>query len=232
MNGTRTIVAAIIVALAPASIARAQARAGPEEELPDYFQQNVIAPRRALELSFGTGYTQGFGALPSRDGMSDIGTVAGTFDLGAGYRVDPHWAVSATGQFQELFADPGFGGRGLAAGLAGAYHFRPYVRTDPWVQLGVGYRLQWETRTATPTLVSHGFQLVRFTVGLDVRADEHIAVAPVLGAGVDVFLWHVDESLPSTDYPRVSTFVFMGVQMRFDIGASRARNGGERAAAR
>lgn len=198
----------------------------------DYFTQPVDAPRQAFELTVGTGYTQGFGMVQSGVSLPDVVGAGLGVDLGAGYRIDPRFAVLATGQYQEFNAQRGTGTRGLAAGLAGAYHFAPYVRSDPWIQLGAGYRMMWETASNTPTLLTHGFELAKLTAGFDVRLSQDIAVMPVVGADLNLFLWQNGGNAVAIADPRLSTFVFAGAQGRFDIGGTRVRGSDREVAAR
>lgn len=54
-------------------------------------------------------------------------------------------------------------------------------------------------------------------VGLDVRVDRQLALAPMLGADVGMFFWNREGAL--TD-PRVNTFIYAGIQGRIDLGES------------
>ncbi len=90
----------------------------------DYFKQRLAAPRRAVELTAGTGYTQGFGSLERGVGMPSVVTPGLAVDIGAFYRRNPHWAAGVTGQYQELNAQRASSARGLTPGLAVAYQSR------------------------------------------------------------------------------------------------------------
>jgi peptidoglycan-associated lipoprotein len=222
MNAKFTTASAVALTLVSASQAYAQQSAGaqPEGEKKGYFAQDVEAPTNAFELSVGTGYTQGFGSLQSGVGMKDVITPGFAVDLGLGYRIDPRWAVGLTGQYQEFVAERSSGARGLTAGLAAAYHFSPYTRTDPWLQLGTGYRLLWETHPdPTPNLLTHGFELAKLTLGVDIRVDKDVALAPVIGADLTLPLWQSvgGNNSVAINNPTVSTFVFAGLQGRFDV---------------
>jgi hypothetical protein len=229
MNAKFVILAVVASSSLTASSVNAQtfestAGEGRAPETRNYFEQKVAAPTRALELSVGTGYTQGFGMLAKGVGMPDVVRPGIAFDLGAAYRIDPHWAIGLTGQYQELTSERATGARGLTSGVAAAYHFAPYVRSDPWLQLGAGYRLLWETNNAPATTVlTHGFQLAKLTAGLDVRFTEDVAVSPVVGADLNVFLWQDAGNSVAISDPRVNTFVFAGVQGRFDIATAHQR---------
>jgi len=180
----------------------------------------VPAPARALELSVATGYTQGFGSLQRGVGLPSVARAGIGAELGVGYRIDPHWGVSAIGQYQELRSERADAARGMTGTLAVQYHMAPSVRVDPWVELGTGYRVLWEPLPDRDTLVNHGLQLARLRVGLDLR-DENIAIAPVIGADITTFLWQDAGTVDALSDPRVSTFVFAGIQGRLDVGGTK-----------
>ncbi len=177
------------------------------------------APRNALELTLASGYAQGFGSLQSGVGIPSVVRGGLGLDLGIGYRIDPTWAVLWAGEYQALSPERSDSARGFSSSLAAQAHFAPARRLDPWVEAGAGYRLLWEEPTEGPTVRSHGFQLVRFRVGLDWRADRHVALGPVAGVDANLFLFQdaggVTSNIPD---PRFSSFFFAGVQGRIDIG--------------
>lgn len=213
MNTKLTTVAAVAIVLASVSQVRAQ-------EKKSYFEEPVLAPVKALELVVGSGYTQGLGSLQSGVGMGSVITPGVAVDLGIGYRIDPHWAVGVVGQYQEFDAVRAATARGFTPGIAATYHVTPYTRMDPWIQLGTGYRLLWENQPeGGPSLLTHGFELAKLTVGVDFRVDKDVAIAPVIGADLTLPLWQsvnggTSEAMAN---PTVSTFVFAGVQARFDV---------------
>jgi peptidoglycan-associated lipoprotein len=111
--------------------------------------------------------------------------------------------------------------RGVTAGIAATYHFDPYTRLDPWLELGTGYRMLWEdARLPASNLLSHGFELARARVGIDVRVSPEVAIAPVVGADLNVFTFQDWTTSSNIADPRLSTFVFGGLQGRFDFGPS------------
>lgn len=181
----------------------------------------IPAASNAFELSVGTGYTQGFGSLKSGVGLPSVATAGLGIDLGIGYRIDPHWGVLWSGQYQELIAERTAAARGFTTSIAAQYHFAPTNRVDPWLEAGAGYRLFWEDPSIGATLLTHGWQLARVRAGIDLRADSHVAFGPMVGADATLFLFQdaPDVSTYISD-PRLSTFVFAGVQGRFDIGGT------------
>lgn len=193
-----------------------------------YMSAPVRAPNKAFELGLDAGYTQGFGNIGGGRGAPDVGGAGGTFGLSLGYRINPSWSVAATGQYQ------GFGTtgtapntttvRGATAGVQGTYHISPYNRLNPFVTVGTGYRAIMESPAGNvPMSVTHGFELGKVEVGLELRPTESIAVAPVIGADLNYFVWRTGggtETATLTDRG-VNAFVFAGVKGRFDIGGSR-----------
>ena len=194
------------------------------------------APNDAFELDVSTGYTQGFGAISGRRGGAVSDTARGGIGLGLGlgYRATPELGIGVTGQYQELAPAAtqaeGTRVRGAAIGIEGKVHFLPYERVDPWLSLGAGYRLLW---TAPPgpgnNVLQHGFELARSQLGLDVRVSRDIALGPVIGGDISLFTARNPEG-PAGDTvipdKRVSTFLFAGVQGRFDVGGGRVEKTG------
>jgi hypothetical protein len=179
------------------------------------------APRNALELTAGAGYTQGVGSLMSGVGMPSVATIGYGLDAGIGYRIDPRWAVLLTGQYQELNAQRTDAARGFNTSIVAQYHFAPTRRLDPWVEAGAGWRFLWEAPEVGPTVLTHGIQLARVRVGLDIRGDAHAAFGPMIGADANLFLYQdvlSGQQATTIGDPRVSTFLYAGVQGRFDIG--------------
>lgn len=216
------------VALAPA-IALAQTAAQPaaRERSEPREPRSYPAPSNALEITAGTGYTQGLGMI--REGLSvpDVATSGVGFDLGIGYRMSPRVGLLAAGQYQALTPERGNHARGLTTSVAAQFHFAPTRVLDPWLELGAGYRFLWETPAAPgPTLLTHGIQLARARVGLDVRASEVLALGPVVGADLNMFLFQDVPGQPTNiSDPRLNTFVFAGVQGRFDVGGTATGTG-------
>ena len=185
-------------------------------------KKGMAAPHNALELSFSTGYTQGFGSLAPGVGMPSVATAGVGFDVGVGYRFNAHWAVLWTGEYQQFTSQRSDVVDGITNTVGVQYHFAPTSRTDPWAELGAGYRYLWESNVYGPTVQWHGFQYVHVRLGLDVRTSEEVAIGPVIGADMTEFRW---QDLPYYSVyihdPRLSTFVYAGVQGRFDLGGGR-----------
>jgi hypothetical protein len=194
-------------------------------DAPDVLTARVRAPRDALELGVAAGYTQGFGAVtPDRRVAAGPG---GAIGASLGYRITPYWSVGATGQYQ------GYGTsgaqatsstlRGATADLHGTYHLAPYNRLDPHVTVGAGYRLFAESPAGdAPTTLTHSLELGKVAVGLDVRSSESIAISPVVGADLNLFILRAGGAGPaSPGNQSVSAFVFAGVEGRFDVGGTR-----------
>jgi hypothetical protein len=185
-------------------------------------QRTVPAPSQAFEATVGTGYTQPFGLLRSGVGMPDVAKAGIGIDAAVGYRIDPHWGLSVGGQYQELNAQNADASRGAAFTFAAQYHIVPTTRLDPWLELGTGYRMLWQVQgNNNPTVLNHGFELARARAGFDLRLSPDIAIAPVIGADATVFLWQDQGTAVAIADPRVSTFVFAGVQGRIDIGGTK-----------
>jgi len=196
-----------------------------------YFANRIRAPKEALELGVSAGYSQGIGFL--RDGEANkVSNVSGPgFGVGGliGYRFTPQFSLAVTTEYGELRGTRDNSARTLSPGVEAAFHMSPYRRIDPWVSLGVGYRFFWDVDT-TPgaTALTHGLRLGRAAIGLDMRAGEHVAIGPMVGADVNMMLWDrgpdgVQRAIPR-DNLAVSTFFFAGIQGRFDVTDRYARD--------
>jgi hypothetical protein len=183
--------------------------------------QRLPAPARAFELSVGGGYTQGFGSLQSGTGFPSVARGGFAPQLGLGYRIDPHWGVGISFQYQHLQSERADAARGLSATLLAQYHLSPHARFNPWVELGTGYRFLWEPMPTSDTVLTQGLQLVRARVGLDVRTSSRLAFGPFIGADLTMFMWQDLGDNQIISDPRLSTFVLAGMQSRFDIGGTK-----------
>jgi hypothetical protein len=206
--------AAALAVLAPRRAA-AQPSATTDEP---YLQQDVAPPARAFELTVATGYAQGFGTLEPGVGVPRVAKGGIGIDASAGFRIDPHYAVSLGGQYQELDAQRDDSVRAFALDLALQCHVSPSTRVDPWLEIGSGYRVLWLEPFSGATTVLEGPQLLRARVGLDLRVSPSVALAPVIGADATMFVFRDERSLDAIARPTVSTFVFAGLQGRVDIG--------------
>lgn len=207
------------VSLTAVGFARAQPPAQPDYAVEKPWRGPLAAPSNAFELSVGTGYTQGFGSLQSGVGMPSVVTPGIAFDLGLGYRIDHRLAVLWSGEYAELTAERTNTARSFTTGVAVQYHIRPMQRIDPWVEAGFGYRFLVEDPNIGSTLLTHGIQLGRVRVGLDFRPEETLSLGPMIGADATLFLFQDFPNVGTNiSDPTVSTFVFAGVQGRFDFG--------------
>jgi len=222
INGTSVGIVALSSALC--TVARAQEGS--------YLNQRVAAPSDALELKVSSAYTQGFGNVaPGRA----VNQVAGA-GIGVGgdidYRLNPSWSLGIEGQYAG-FADTSnnSSASGGALNFGGTYHFVPTLRGDPWLRLGTGYRWLYENGVngvSGNNSLRHGFEALTAKVGYDVRVSKDVAIAPVLGADLNIFAWEshsgsgTTSSTTTTSSAEVATFVYLGVQGRFDIGGTRS----------
>ena len=189
----------------------------------------VRAPKNAFELGVSTGYTQGFGSLSRGRPVGELAGPGFAAGLDLGYRATPGFSIGVAGQFQGYGASgdlpAGTRVRGGSVDLQGTFHAAPYDRADPWITLGAGYRgISQIPGGSAPTITTHGFELGKLQLGLDLRASESVAVSPTIGAGIDMFVW---ENTAGAETARlrdrgVSGFVFAGLAGRFDLGGARA----------
>ena len=119
--------------------------------------------------------------------MSDVAGAGGSVGLTLGWRINPRYFVGWTGRLIELnrssILPQGTKVHGLETSIIANYHIAPYMRVDPWVGVGVGYRSLMEA----PNLpLSNGnmqaLQLAKVQVGVDLRTTPSVAVGPMVGA--------------------------------------------------
>jgi hypothetical protein len=188
-----------------------------------------VAPKNALELTLRQGYGQGFGrGAFENESLGNLGRGGHSVELGIGYRIDPRFMVGfyiegarfADGVSVPDDATPYSGGFGVQA----EYHLLPYSRIDPWVGLGTGLRGYVVDRDDPGTEVLLGYDIARLRIGADHRLTPSFSLGPVVGASLTRFGGY--DSSESTGLQDIenrgfSTFVFAGIQGRFDIGGKR-----------
>jgi peptidoglycan-associated lipoprotein len=212
------LTAVSVLALTIARAANAQTVVAPvdrpEPEKPD-------VPVNAFEINGSVGYTQGFGELVDGVNINKVITAGLGTEVGFGYRFHPHWSVGVYGQFNQFDAQRSETARGLNAGADITYHILPFENWDPWLQFGTGYRILWEqpaSNTNLPTVMTHGFEPARFTLGVDYRVSRDIAISPQAGVDLSVPVWTtVNNTTASINDPRPSAYVFAGMGVRFDL---------------
>lgn len=216
---------ALTTALAGTALAQQQ----DYETTPQYSRSPVRAPRGAFEIGVNTGYTQGFGNIAQGERVGRSADAGAGVGLNLAYRATPAFSIGVTGQGQQFNADGRLGSgarvRGLATSVDATVHFAPYQRIDPFLSLGTGYRLLWTApRGADNNELTHGFQLARVNVGLDVRVHDSVALGPMIGADLNMFVWRNPEGRVGNeriDDLGVNTFIYGGLQGRFDVGGRR-----------
>ena len=203
---------------------------------PDAAKDDMLAPSRALEIGLQAGVTQPFGDITKTRRVADLVDAGFGASLELGYRASPRWTFSAWGQFHESSADDTFisnvAGRGAAAGLSATYHAVAFQSAGAYLSFGSGYRMLWIVPDGEENRVLHGLDVARVTAGIELRVSPRVALGPVVGADLDVLLWDDPGSIsfaePLED-PRALTFLFAGVDGRFDLGGRLvARDGARR----
>jgi hypothetical protein len=188
------------------------------------------APRGALELGINGGYTQPFGEIQDGRAIMDTVDAGGAFGLDAGVRINPQWAFTLGGQYHESMVDDRLNSattdvRGLALTLGATLHMMPFEAIDPFVSLGTGYRMLWTIESGPQNdRMTHGFQVARAQVGVDFRIARDLAIGPVIGADLNVFVWENPEGPLGNERlanVRPSTFLYAGIGGRFDLGGER-----------
>jgi len=221
----------LVCASAISSIASAQ-------ETETYLSEHLRAPGNALEIKVADGYTQGFGNLAPGRGLPSVLGAGNAVSADLDYRLTPVWSVGVEGQYQSFSPELNSKVQGAALNFGATYHFSPVMRGDPWLRIGTGYRWLWEYDP--PGLGGlwvdrHGIEAASAKLGYDMRVSEDVAIAPVLGADVSTFIWQQasNDGTHAMAPAQVASFIYVGLQGRFDIGGSRvggeqpiAQNGG------
>jgi outer membrane protein W len=177
-----------------------------------------------VELTIATGYEQAFGKVASgQPKLQDIGEAGGAVQLGAGYRLIPQLTLGVYGS-GAMFARADEAEQSTkvysaAAGVQADWHFLPAGHEfDPWLSLGTGWRGYWATDQGTNSM--QGMELAKLQIGLDYRVDESLSLSPVVGVDLSTFFTQstpAAEAFHNISNPDVNTFLFAGVQGRFDI---------------
>lgn len=211
----RSIAATVPLLLLPLA---ARAEEAPQE-LPAGARGN------ALELGTGAGFAQVWNpAAATRAGRVLTTGTGGALELDLGYRATPSLGLGVWGEGAELGAtvvQPVASSLyAAAAGIGGTWHFRPRASdVDPWVAVGTGWRGQWFVYQRGGTYSEHGLELARGRVGVDLRVTPAVAIGPVVGGALDMFL---TQELPGGSWIRVRASAigesfFAGVHGSFDV---------------
>ncbi len=197
-----------------------------QEEEANY-QHTIPAPSNAFELQLSTGYTQGLGNIAPNRPIIDVAGAGIGFTADVGYRATKHTSIGLEGQYQAFTAENSSSAQGLDLNVGVTLHAMPESRGDPWLRLGAGYRMLWQTNPNGPlgfeqantTNMFHGFDIVNARIGYDIRASNGVAFAPIVGANLQSFVWENSTALSKAQF---GTFLYAGLQGRFDAGGSSA----------
>jgi hypothetical protein len=226
---------AVLLTIVPAVVS-----AQPESADTVSFGHAVAAvPDRTFEIAAATGYAQGGGGLGGTLGnLEDVAGSGAAVEVDVGARIIPQLAVGVYGTLAKSQhgdrIDSSTDVLGAAAGVQAAWHFRPDVSLDPWLSLGAGWRGLWLSPDAGKVTSLQGVDLARLQVGVDYRVTKEIAIAPVIGGSVSMF---VREDSPmtagSTEIAdkKVNFTGFVGLSGRFDFVATERSRAAARDAA-
>jgi hypothetical protein len=184
------------------------------------WERQLPAPDNNFELKVGAGYTQGFGmAVPGR-GIPNVAGAGVGVPVDLDWRTSPRWSWGLQGEYQEFANELNTAARGLVGNLGVTYHSSPFTTSDVWLRLAAGYRLLWSVDPpGAPTTLIHGFEIAKLTVGWDIRMSSGVAIAPTVGADVNLFLWETAAGRTiAMRSAQAGSFLFAGIQARFDAG--------------
>jgi hypothetical protein len=199
MKATKLVPLSLLVAPALASAQPQQVSSG--------FDREVPSVKHGLELGVATGYTQGGGKLGGDMGnLEDISGAGYAVGLEAGYRIIPNLTIGAYGTFSQ------------------------YQRGDDLADgtnvLGVtaGWKGLWLDADSGKTTSLQGLELARLQIGADYRITKDIAIAPVIGGSLSMFVSQdspMTEDYTELDDKQVNFTAFAGLAGRFDLGGKR-----------
>lgn len=208
-------------------------------DTPGWGHAVAAVPDRTFEIAAATGYAQGGGGLGGTLGnLEDVAGPGAAVEVDVGARIIPQLAVGVYGTLGKSQhgdrIDSSTDVLSAAAGVQAAWHFRPNVSIDPWLSLGAGWRALWLSPGAGKVTSLQGVDLARLQVGVDYRVTKEIAIAPVIGGSVSMF---VSQDSPMTaSYTeiadkKVNVTGFVGLSGRFDFVATEQSRAAVREAA-
>jgi len=151
--------------------------------------------------------------------VKDVAGVGAGADVSVGYRFSPRIALSAFGAGALYVAiAPEERARSAAVGIRGTWHFRPYRSVDPWVSVGSGYRMFWNSLPEQDSTVRRAIQALALGIGVDYRLSPEFGIGPFITADLSIFFREALPNRPSTAVSAaVSSFVSAGISARFDL---------------
>lgn len=189
------------------------------------FDRYVAPLSKAIEIGVSTGYAQGGGPIGST--MQDLDQLSGpggAVELQLGYRINPTFAVGLYGQFSAFDSgdvNEGDNVFGAGAGIMGTAHLRPGRSIDPWVSLSTGWKALWLDHEREKTTSLQGFDLARVQIGVDYRISKGVAITPVIGGSLGMFVGQqtaMTDGYDEISDKKVNFTGFAGLSGRFGVG--------------
>lgn len=207
------------------------AHADPGSLNPDAFDlsgaldRDVAPTRPGFELVIGAGYTQGVGGAGMIGSVEDLAGPGGHLEAQLAVRTSARFSVGAYGTLArfrrgDLIPD-GDRAFGATAGVQAVWHSRESRALDPWIGVGTGWRGLWRSPMGAPSSSEHGLELLRLQLGIDYRISPALAVTPMIGASVSLFVIEgsaVSDGLSQVHDNRLNFYGFSGLLGRFDLG--------------
>jgi hypothetical protein len=190
-------------------------------------ERHLAAPTNAAEIEISPGFATAFGNIDPNRSLSDVVSGGGGLELGIGYRISPYFllGVYGTGTRYGNTADTANAAVwGSTMGIQAQVHFLPHRVADPFIGLGTGAMGQWVVLpNSAGTITRWGLDLARLRVGVDYRVSPDVAIAPVVGGDMGIFLTEQSpgQSFGNIASPRVNGMFFAGLTGRFDLGGMR-----------
>jgi hypothetical protein len=221
---------ALVLVSAIGGAAAAHARPGPGSLNSDAFDlsgaldRDVAPTPFSLEVVVGGGYTQGVGGAGASGSVEELTGPGGGLELQVGTRLTPElslglYATLARFQHGDAIAE-GTHAHAATAGVQATWHSRERRSLDPWIGVGLGWRALRLGPMDAPASSLHGAEL-RVQLGIDYRFSRRLAISPVIGASLAMFLAETSTAttgLAAVADHRINFYGFTGVLGRFDVG--------------
>ena len=221
----------VLVVVASVLALGASAQAHPDSFNPNALDLSSVLDREvpvtppSLELAIGGGYTQGIGGAGASGSLEDMTGPGGALELQIGARIAPAWSVGLYGTLARFrhgdMSGDGSRAEAATAGVQAVWHGRAAWSVDPWVSVGAGWRALWLTPANAPASTLYGIEALRLQLGIDYRFSRRLAISPVIGASVVVFVAEngaMTNGFTSLDDNRLNFYGFTGLLGRFDFG--------------
>jgi hypothetical protein len=197
------------------------------------YRRRVQVEERAIEVQATGGYQQGIGSIGGDTGshVQDVAGVGAGGDVAAGFRVSRYWlfgVYAGAAWFSAATTEQSL--HSYAAGVQAQLHMRARRSIDPWLGVGVGYRVFSFTPQGGATSDHKALEMPRVALGVDYRVSDALALGPVVAADMSLFLNEPEGGATGSTRMTIGSFISFGISARFDFFGDEQPKKTERAA--